>query len=152
MEIEKPMSPDNSTRSRIGPYFFWILVSASLAFFAYFLFNGPSPSITEPPSWSNTALEEVKGRDYSHKEVVLDGRRWIDCNFDGATLYYDGTAPTEMTSCTINNATLTSHSKAIAQTITIMNAFQKAEGSAQPATVATPIPHDRTHRNKAHHR
>ena len=74
--------------------------------------------------------------------MVLDGRRWINCNFDGATLYYDGTAPTEMISCSINNATLTSHSEAIAQTITIMSSFQKAEASAQP----TPIPRGRTHR------
>jgi hypothetical protein len=145
---EKPPSQDNPTRSRIGPTVLWILVSASLAVFAYSFFSNPSPSITEPPSWSETGLEEVKGGDYSHKEVVLDGHRWINCNFNGATLYYDGTAPTEMISCNINNATLTSHSKAIAQTIAIMNSFQKAEGPVQP----TPIPHGRTHRSKTHPR
>ena len=149
---EKPLSRDNPTRSRIGPTVLWILVGASFAVSAYSLFRSPPPSITEPPSWSDTVLAEVKGGDYSHKAVVLDGRRWINCNFDGATLYYDGTAPTEMISCTINDATLTSHSKAIAQTIAIMNSFQKAEGPAQPTGPATPVPGGRTHPSRTHRR
>jgi hypothetical protein len=149
---EKAGSEHNPTGRRIAPIVLWILVGTSLAIFIYSLFSSPPTSITSPPSWSYAALQEVKGGIYSHKEVVLDGHRWVDCNFDGATLYYDGTAPTEMISCSINNATLTSHSQAIALTIAIMNSFQKAGGPTQPCAPATPLPPRKTHLKSTHRR
>jgi hypothetical protein len=93
----------------------------------------------------------MNGGNYSRKVVVLDGYSWINADFDGATLYYDGTAATELINCQVVDATLTSHSKAVAQTIAIMIAFQKARSattspeSRSSGETNRGIPHGRRH-------
>lgn len=43
--------------------------------------------------WDTYKYTTIYGRNFSHETVVLDGRRFVNCNFDSVTMVFEGTAP-----------------------------------------------------------
>jgi hypothetical protein len=143
--------PSHPGSGRIIFPILWMSFGALLTLFVFAFFNSRTTSPAERPNWSDAPLEEVKGVDYFHQAVILDGHRWINCNFASATLYYDGSASTELVNCKADSATvLTSHSKSVALAIELMNGLQKMASPAQPNGSVSPTAPGR-HRSKTPH-
>lgn len=47
-------------------------------------------------SWGNYNYQNVSNRTFDHETVLLDGKRFVNCQFRDVTLVYEGTAPFEM--------------------------------------------------------
>ncbi|MBQ2262604.1 MAG: hypothetical protein II336_14700 [Loktanella sp.] len=43
------------------------------------------------PAQFNIATKTIKNQTFRHQEIVVDGKRFLGCTFDGVTLVYQGT-------------------------------------------------------------
>jgi hypothetical protein len=72
----------------LGPWLlvpFFILLGSTAALWLEYFFRRRFPR-----KFKKT-LTEVVGREFRHREVVIDGKKFIDCTFDGVTLVSQGT-------------------------------------------------------------
>lgn len=52
-------------------------------------------------------MADFKGKDFSGKNVVIDGNRYEECKLNNATLVYNGGGAPSLIRCDISNATVT---------------------------------------------
>jgi hypothetical protein len=68
-----------------------------------------SISVPDKETWDaiNSRLEIVKGQQFVFGEVILDGKRFVECSFESVGLIYNGTAPCAMeATCRFDDFTL----------------------------------------------
>ena len=50
-------------------------------------------------------LQEINNRNFTHEEVVIDGKSFNSCTFKHVNIFYSGTAPTALINCTFDEDT-----------------------------------------------
>ena len=50
-------------------------------------------------------LQEITNRNFTHEEVVIDGKSFTGCTFKHVNIFYSGTAPTALINCTFDDDT-----------------------------------------------
>ena len=76
------------TSNPLGPWLlalFFMLLGSTLALWLEYFFR------QRFPKKFRVTLVDVVDKEFRHKEVVIDGKRFKDCTFDGVTLVYMGT-------------------------------------------------------------
>lgn len=86
----------------------------------------PIPIPTTAEEWTAYQLKPVANQRYVRENVLLDGKNYIDCDFEQVTFWYDGTAPFALTDCRLDEQSrraLHTRSPALTQWMAIANTF-----------------------------
>jgi hypothetical protein len=96
---------------------------------------GPSPHTQSPANFrADFPLKQIQAKTFKNETVQLDGNDFIDCTFDNVTLKFDGQAPFRLTNdhwVSHSKFSIASDNPVIKSTLQLMDAFLKAENSAQ---------------------
>ncbi len=80
----------------------------------------PVPKMRTAEEWTaaGIALEQIINQKFEYRELILDGKHFINCTFTHVNMFYDGTLPSDFSHCQFDDDTvrhLHTHSPGIAQ-------------------------------------
>ena len=94
--------------------------------------------------WSSWQLKKIINQKYIRENVPLDGRNYINCEFEHVTFWYDGTAPAALTDCQFDEESmkaLHTHNPVLSQWMAIAQGFGALRDDVRVGV--TPLPDNR---------